>query len=217
MQSPGKDSLTIAPGEEYEQANKEQSTDSLTPGSPGEPIEKINSPGPAALQDSVVLALSRQVLIAFSQHNPRYLLNFLHPEYGIRFSPYGYVDTLNDVVMDKATLLKYTGENPPAISWGSYDGSGEKIIMSFPAYINRFVYDVDFLHAPQIKLNGFIGKGNSMNNLENIYPGAEFVEYHFPGFDKKYEGMDWRSLRLVFKKMGKRYYLLGIIHDQWTI
>jgi UDP-N-acetyl-2-amino-2-deoxyglucuronate dehydrogenase len=31
------------------------------------------------------------------------------------------------------------------------------------------------------------------------------------------EGMDWRSLRLVFEKKNDIWYLVGIIHDQWTI
>ncbi len=29
--------------------------------------------------------------------------------------------------------------------------------------------------------------------------------------------MDWCSLRLVFEKWGAQYYLVGVVHDQWTI
>jgi hypothetical protein len=29
--------------------------------------------------------------------------------------------------------------------------------------------------------------------------------------------MDWRSLRLVFEEQGGSWYLVGIVHDQWTI
>jgi len=43
------------------------------------------------------------------------------------------------------------------------------------------------------------------------------VEYHFPGIDPQYGGLDWRSLRLVFQQSGGEWYLVGIIHDQWTI
>jgi len=28
------------------------------------------------------------------------------------------------------------------------------------------------------------------------------VEYHFPGIDPQYGGLDWRSLRLVFQQSG---------------
>ena len=44
---------------------------------------------------------------------------------------------------------------------------------------------------------------------------------HFPGFDKKYGGMDWESLRLVFEDAtlggGTELMLVGIVHAQWTI
>jgi hypothetical protein len=43
------------------------------------------------------------------------------------------------------------------------------------------------------------------------------VEYHFSGFDKKFEGMDWASLKLVFENSNNEWYLVGIVHDQWTI
>jgi hypothetical protein len=42
------------------------------------------------------------------------------------------------------------------------------------------------------------------------------VEYYFPGFDLQLQGMDWRSLRLVFTLYDNTWYLVGIIHDQWT-
>ena len=168
------------------------------------------------LQDSVVVALSRQVLLAFKQDNARYLLNFIHPTIGLRFSPYGYVDTLRDVKVDPPAFERLTQDPSKKILWGNYDGSGEPIELTFTAYTKKFIYDVDFMNAEKVSLNSFIGQGNSLNNLQQVYAGADFVEYHFSGFDKKYEGMDWRSLRIVFKKINNKYYLLGIVHDQWT-
>ena len=47
------------------------------------------------------------------------------------------------------------------------------------------------------------------------------MEAHFPGFDKKFGGMDWESLRLVFEEVatdgGSELMLVGIVHDEWTI
>ena len=43
------------------------------------------------------------------------------------------------------------------------------------------------------------------------------VEYYFSGFDKQYEGLDWRSLSIVFEKKAEAWYITGIIHDEWTI
>jgi hypothetical protein len=43
------------------------------------------------------------------------------------------------------------------------------------------------------------------------------MEYHFSGFEAQYEGMDWESLRLVFIQEDSTWYLVGIVHDEWTI
>lgn len=177
---------------------------------------KENNIQPSPMEDSVIAALSRQVLLAFKQDNARYLLNFIHPTLGLRFSPYGYVDTVGDVTLDPAAFGDLISDPSKKIKWGNYDGSGDPIELTFPAYIKKFIYDVDFINAEKVALNSFIGHGNSLNNLEQVYPETEFVEYYFSGFDKKYEGMDWRSLRIVFKKIKGKYYLLGLIHDQWT-
>jgi hypothetical protein len=73
------------------------------------------------------------------------------------------------------------------------------------------------LHAPQKSFDAVIGKGNSIDNLKETYPQLHFTEYHFKGFDEKYKGLDWTSLRFVYKKYNNAYYLVAVIHDQWTI
>jgi len=137
-------------------------------------------------------------------------------EKGVRFSPYSYIDLEKDVVLEPIVL-----ENAYILSrtfvWGSYDGSGEPIDLPFAQYFDKFVYDKDFMNAPDVKFNEIIGTGNTINNIIEAYPDAEFAEYHFTGFDAQYEGMDWESLRLVFEKKDGNYYLVGIIHDGWTI
>ena len=101
-------------------------------------------------------------------------------------------------------------------TWGAYSGSGEAINLTFAGYYAQFVYDVDFVNAPQISVNLRLGVSTSMDNAAKFYPGAMIVEYNFPGFDPNLQGMDWRSLRLVFTQDNNTWYLVGIVHDQWT-
>jgi hypothetical protein len=103
------------------------------------------------------------------------------------------------------------------INWGQFAGTGDPIRMSLNNYMQRFVYDVDFVKPEKREVNKFIGSGNSMNNLLSVYKDCYFTESHFSGFEEKYQGMDWKSLRLVFKERNKRFYLIGIVHDEWTI
>jgi hypothetical protein len=169
-----------------------------------------------ATNDSLLLSLTKQVLQVVKGRRYKDLTPYIHPVSGIRFSPYAYIDTASDQQFTKASWPKALKSQAP-LTWGSYDGSGDAITLTLPGYFRKFVYDVDFLNAEQVSVNKMIGGGNSLNNLEAAYPGCHFTESYFSGFDKKLEGMDWRTLRLVFKKLGNRYYLVGIVHDQWTI
>ena len=165
-----------------------------------------------------VLALDKQILAALKDKDYESFSGFIHPVEGIRFSPYGYVDTTSAILFSVQGFLEEVSKKPQTkITWGQYDGTGEPIVLTIDEYFKKFVYDADFLNAPKNSLNEMIGKGNSLNNLTAIYKDSDFTEHHFPGFDQKYDGMDWRSLRLVFKNYNSKMYLVGIVHDQWTI
>ena len=167
-------------------------------------------------EDALFLENSNRIMKKIRDFNYFELMNHVSHERGLRFSPYANIDTINDVQLSPQEI-KAVITSKESIHWGSFDGSGDSINMSFAKYHQKFVYDVDFLNAEKIEIDQFIGSGNSLNNLQTAYPNCRFVEYHFSGFDEKYDKMDWRSLRLVFKKEKAKYYLVGIIHAQWTI
>jgi hypothetical protein len=56
-----------------------------------------------------------------------------------------------------------------------------------------------------------------LNNIIDVYTGKQVIEYYFSWFDTQYEGIDRRSLNLVFDKQDGQWKLIGIIHGQWTI
>jgi len=155
---------------------------------------------------------ANKTITALKNKNFDSLETLIHPVKGVRFSPYATVDTKKDVVLKPFDLNDFTNRN-----WGVYDGIGDPIIQNFNEYFDEFVYTADFMNAPEIKKNQIIYTGNSIDNLQKVYPEAEFIEYHFPGFDEEMAGMDWQSLRLVFELYNGEYKLVGIIHDQWTI
>jgi hypothetical protein len=101
--------------------------------------------------------------------------------------------------------------------WGQYDGTGDDISTTFANYYNEFVYDEDYLNPEILGINTVVSSGNTINNIEDVYPNAEYVEFYFDGFDPQYGGMDWRSLTLVFEEVNGTYYLIGVVHGSWTI
>ena len=143
------------------------------------------------------------------------LAKAIDSEQGLRFSPYAYIDSKSaqQFAADKLPSFKDTDK----LIWGAYDGSGEPIELSFREYFEKFVYDQDFASAPNVSVNELVSKGNvSFNGLE-LYPDASFVEFHYPGFDKKNEGMDWESLIVVVRPAGDGWKLCAIAHAQWTV
>lgn len=165
---------------------------------------------------SIIEERSLDVLTAIAERDYQKLSEAVHPEKGVRFTPYAYVDEKTDLVFSADEIRNMASDTEKYV-WGSYDGSGDPIELSFNDYVSRFVYDAEFIHAEQTGYNKILGQGNSINNSFEFYRNAIIVEYHFSGFDPRYEGMDWRSLRLVFEKAGDTWYLVGVIHDEWTI
>lgn len=166
-------------------------------------------------KDSLLLKVAEQVLVAIKAKDFSRLSSFVHPVRGVRFSPYAYIDTPRGRTLS-AKQLAGQEEEQQKFTWGSFDGTGKPIRMNIGEYFDRFVYDKDFLHAEKRSVNEFLGGGNSLNNLKEIYPDAAFTEFYFPGFDPAYGGMDWRTLRLVFQTENGQPYLIAIIHDEWT-
>ncbi|ARK32026.1 hypothetical protein [Halalkalibacter krulwichiae] len=172
------------------------------------PSERTKSP--LSLEDTAeeaIQLLKTKDMERLSEH--------IHPNDGVRFSPYGYVDLQEDVVFT-TEQMKNGLTDETVYQWGYFDGTGEPIKMTFKEYYDRFVYDEDYVNAEEISYNKRLGHGNSIDNTKEVYPGATIVEYHFPGFIEEYEGMDWRSLRFVLIEENNRWYLVGIIHDEWT-
>ncbi len=165
--------------------------------------------------DPQLLEKSNQVLLALKIKDFSTLASFVHPEKCLCFSPYPTIQP-QDLVFCPSQIENLASDNTQYM-WGRFDGSGKPIRMTFSQYYDRFIYDVDFAHAEMIGFNQIIGTGNAINNIHEFFPQAVFVEYHFSGMDPQYGGMDWRSLRLVFEKQNHEWYLVCIVHGEWTI
>ncbi|AIQ32999.1 MULTISPECIES: hypothetical protein [unclassified Paenibacillus] len=164
-----------------------------------------------------ILEAAATVITALKEKDMDQLADWVHPERGIRFSPFAYVDTANDLVFTKDevdTLL----EDPAKRVWRLFEGTGEVIELNFADYYKWYIYDADFEQDAGIAVNKELRKEQTSGNLNEVYPEAnhDFVEYYIGGLDLAEEGMDWRSLYLVFETNGDDHALVGIIHDQWT-
>lgn len=163
-----------------------------------------------------VLSAGLSVMEALKDKDMTVLSQFVHPNKGLRFTPYSYTDIQQDLVFTSQEVQGLM-QDTQVKHWGLYDGSGEPIDLKFSDYYDKFVYDKDFLNPHIIGNSTIISQGNMINNLAQAYPNSPFLEFHFNGFDAQYDGIDWESLTLVFEELNGVYYLVGIVHGQWTI
>lgn len=140
---------------------------------------------------------------------------YTHPIHGIRFSPYSNVALKSDQVYASTQILKAWGD-VSAINWGTQDGKGGDILLSFPKYYEQYIYNKDYKASKKVKYNETEGTGNMIDNWLEIYPNAIMVEYYMDGTDPKFGGMDWGLLRLFFEIHHGKWWLVGIAHGEWT-
>jgi len=165
---------------------------------------------------SIIEDTSDKVIHAISTKDSEAISDFVHPEKGVRFTPYTHVSLADDIVLNKDQMKNFFNDQEIYL-WGYYDGIGDEISLTPNQYYEKFIYTEDFINAEEIGYNEVLSTGNMLENQFEVYENAIVVEYYFSGFNPDYAGMDWRSLRLVFEQYKNDWKLVGIIHNQWTI
>lgn len=143
------------------------------------------------------------------------LVRFMSDE-GIRFYPYGVLDTTAAKALSRSEFVALLKTNSKTF-WGYADGNGDSLILTIPEYCKRYVYDVPFKQADKTAIDKIIDPTTATSKIAVLYPHHRFVQFYFPGFNKQYEGMDWKSLTLVLKQQPSGYYLVAVVHNQWKI
>ncbi|MTI47618.1 MAG: hypothetical protein FH761_07235 [Firmicutes bacterium] len=159
---------------------------------------------------------ANEVMNIINEGNMEELAQYVHPEKGVRFTPYTHVSLKNDLVFKQNQIADFLKDSNKYL-WGYYDGSGKEIKLTPREYWGEFVYDKDYENADEISYNEIIGKSLIKENQFNVYSNSIIVEYYLEGTNPDYEGLDWGSLRLVFEEYNGEWYLVGIIHNQHVI
>lgn len=189
-----------------------QSTETPEPTAVSEPSTDVdNEPPEAATPEDAAAA----VILALKEDDMSALAAYIHPVKGLLFSPYAHIDTATAKVFPASGLPALT--DPTVYNWGSYDGTGDPISLTFQQYYDKFVYDKDFIEPETVGVDQIKGLGNTIVNIEDVFPNSFVMDYYFSGFDPQYGGMDWESLILVLEELNGAWYVSAIVHSQWTI
>ena len=163
-----------------------------------------------------VLEAAAEVIAAVQARDGERLARLVHPELGVRFSPYAFVDTASDRVLSRAEIQQLWTD-PRAFAWGFADGTGDPIELTPAQYVERYVMDRDFSRPSSVNVNNDRASGNTTNNAAVIYPQGTRVEYYVePGPGEGTPELEWAALRLVFEEQEGSWLLIAVIHDEWT-
>jgi hypothetical protein len=156
--------------------------------------------------------MAKSIVKALENENYGAISEYVSKEKGLLISPYEFIES------DAVVLSKEEVENLSSVEkeylWGYHDGSGKPIRSVPQAYFDRYK---GFTEPDQIILDDVQQRGNTKNNIKEIFPDSKTVEFYQNGTDK-YGGMDWRSLYLVFLQDAEgKLKLSALVTGEWTI
>ena len=180
--------------------------------------QSTGTPSVAVVSDMSQQTLRQQALRiqrALANKDFSRITDDIHPTRGVRFSMYAYVHLDKDKVFSREQFAQYLNQSKIRFTWGELDGAGEALVVPLPEYLDTWIDGKKYNNA-RITVNTFESRGNMINNVNEAYPKSDVVDFHYKGSDK-YDGIDWRGMRLVFDEYQGKRYLVGIINDRWTV
>ena len=162
-------------------------------------------------------ALAYDVLENIKKGDYDALSRAAHPELGVLFSPQATIAQSTNKRFSAAEIAAFETDSNVYV-WGVYNVSGEPIEMTPAKYFARFVFFKDYTAAPFIGVNHIVRSGNALENIADVFPDMQFIEFHVPGGEQDTAGdFEWSTLRLGFDQYDGALWLTAIIHSEWSV
>ena len=165
------------------------------------------------VQNEDLARLALGVAEALRKGDYKALSEYVHPVYGVVFSPYSTINLSSNQCFT-VNRVEIAGADTAVYTWGTTVDSGEPIQLTARQYMESYVYDRDYAKAPVVGFNTIVRTGNALENVMSAFPDAQFVDLCFPPTTA--EGTDWSILRMVFEDNGGTLKLTALIHSAYT-
>ncbi len=140
---------------------------------------------------------------------------YVDPDKGLTFSPVPFINLTTDKNFTPAEVANLATDTT-VYTWTTNLPSGDPLNQTYSNYATNYVNDHDYTEPHLIGNNYIVRTSNMISNIQTVYPSSYFVSLHFTGFDPAVDGLDWTSLRLVFREISGEWKLLNINHAHWT-
>jgi hypothetical protein len=170
----------------------------------------------AAVQNATLTTLAYNVLEYIRDDDFLALSHVVHPETGVVFSPYTTINLSTDRQFS-AEQVAMLGSDSNIYIWGVKNGSGEPIELTPAEYLEQYVPVETYVEASIIGINQIIKSGNALENITDVFPNVNYVDFHIPGDESDASAdYNWSSLRLGFEEYEGNQRLIVIVHSKWT-
>ena len=168
------------------------------------------------INNEELCALAYSVLKDINDGDYAALSRIAHPISGVLFSPQATVDKSANKQFSAAEIAAFETDTNSYV-WGINCSGGEPIEMTPAEFIARFIDSKNYSAAPLIGVNRIVRSGNALENITEVFPDVQFVEFHIPGSEQDPSGdFDWYTLRLGFEEYNGNLWLTMIIHSEWS-
>ena len=200
----------------YKFANKKQSTDppiGTQFDSISTPIAAINTiePTPYTDYDGLAHEIAVKTMIAFESQNYKSLAEHIHPELGVVFAPYTFIDFEENIVFTSEQVQDFDNDRN-VYNWGSHSISPISVELTVAEYIEQFVCDKNYLQSDQFAINNTIRNGNDMENFLDVFQNCFYVDFHNQGTEE-YEFLDWSSVKIVMLKYEGTFKVVAVVRS----
>ncbi len=167
----------------------------------------------AVLNNEELARLASGVADCIAREDYETLSQYVHPVYGLVFSPYSTVNLGSNQCFTPQRVAA-ADKDKTVYVWGVKYGSNEPIQLTTRQFFAEILYDQDYAKAPVMGFNTVLRSGNALENVTAAFPGSQFVDLCFP--PSSGEGTDWRILRMVFEDYEGTMKLSALIHSEYT-
>lgn len=152
---------------------------------------------------------------AIRDQNYSLLASYVHPKEGVTFSPSATVDPSSNLTFSAEDIsgMDDGSSSGNTYVWGTSSDAATPISMTLADYFAAYVWDKDYISAPQIGVDTILSNGNALENAADAYPGCHYVEFYQPSTANQ---ADWSALKLVYQWYNSNWYLVGVIHSAWS-